>query len=145
MSHSWARLWLIILMWTSVKWGMISLVVATLFTATLTWPHVVVQLRVFIVETVTSLMETDCHSLVVLIEFRQDQRVELRRTTSTAMGPTGLYFCDIAVHSNGMRETVYVGLYASDKGTAAHTSFIAHSMHSYLYYTSLWSSFIVKP
>ena len=48
---------------------------------------------------------------------RQAQRVELRRTVSTAMEPTGIYRCDIeteAVHDNGMNETVYVGLYTSD-------------------------------
>ena len=55
-------------------------------------------------------------SVSPIVEFRQDQRVELRRTTSSAMVPTGLYYCDIAVHSNGMRETVYVGLYASNGG-----------------------------
>ena len=54
-----------------------------------------------------------------IIESRQAQRVELRRTSSTVMRPTGIYRCDIAtvaVHDNGMRETVYVGLYTSDGG-----------------------------
>ena len=54
-----------------------------------------------------------------IIESRQAQRVVLRRTSSTVMGPTGIYRCDIetvAVNGNGMRETVYVGLYTSDGG-----------------------------
>ena len=58
-----------------------------------------------------------------IVEIPQAQRVDLRRTTPfefpIAMGPTGIYRCDIeteAVHDNGMRETVYVGLYTSDGG-----------------------------
>ena len=54
-----------------------------------------------------------------ILESRQAQRLELRRTNPTVMGPTGIYRCDIetvAVHDNGMRETVYVGLYTSDGG-----------------------------
>ena len=54
-----------------------------------------------------------------IVESRQAQRVELRRTNPTVMEPTGIYRCDIetvAVHDNGMRETVYVGLYTSDGG-----------------------------
>ena len=52
-----------------------------------------------------------------IIESRQAQRIELRRNSGT--GPTGIYHCDIAtaaVHYNGMRETVYVGLYNSTGG-----------------------------
>ena len=54
----------------------------------------------------------------VIIESRLAQRVDLR--CSTATEPTGIYRCDIptdAIHDNGMRETVYVGLYSSDGGT----------------------------
>ncbi len=54
-----------------------------------------------------------------IIRIRQPQRVDLRRISSTAMGPTGIYRCDIAtvaVHDDGMRETVYAGLYTSDGG-----------------------------
>ena len=54
-----------------------------------------------------------------IVEYRQPQRVYFRRINPTVMGPTGIYHCDIStvpVHSNGMRETVYVGLYTSDKG-----------------------------
>ena len=54
-----------------------------------------------------------------MILARQAQRVELHYTISTAMGPTGIYCCGIeteAVHDNGMNETVYVGLYTSDRG-----------------------------
>ena len=50
---------------------------------------------------------------------RQNQRVELHHTVSTAMEPTGIYRCDIetnALHDNGMNGTVYVGLYTSDGG-----------------------------
>ena len=49
----------------------------------------------------------------------QAQRVDLRRTVSTALGPTGIYRCDIetdALHDNDMNETVYVGLYTNDRG-----------------------------
>ena len=56
---------------------------------------------------------------VIIYESRQAQRVDLRRTSSTVMEPTGIYHCDIetvAVNDNGMRETVYVGLYTSDGG-----------------------------
>ena len=52
-----------------------------------------------------------------IVESRQAQRVDLRRNRGTE--PTGIYHCDIetdAVHDNGMRETVYVGLYTSDGG-----------------------------
>ena len=66
-------------------------------------------------------MEIDCHSLILIFlpifESRQDQRIDLRGSIGT--GPTGIYRCDIeteAVHDNGMRETVYVGLYTSDGG-----------------------------
>ena len=50
-------------------------------------------------------------------ESRGSQRVDFRR--STANEPTGIYRCDNptdAVHDNGMRETVYVGLYTIDGG-----------------------------
>ena len=56
-----------------------------------------------------------------IIRIRQAQRVDLRRKRGT--GPTGIYRCDIAtvaVHDNGMRETVYVGLYTSDGGKVYH-------------------------
>ena len=66
MSPSKARLWPTIPMWTSVKWEMIPVVV-TVFSVLLTWTHVVVVVRVLIVETGTSLMELDCLSLVVLV------------------------------------------------------------------------------
>ena len=52
-----------------------------------------------------------------IFESRLVQRVDLRRNSGT--GPTGIYHCKIetaAVHDNGMRETVYVGLYTSDGG-----------------------------
>ena len=47
-----------------------------------------------------------------LVESRQARRVDLHHRSS---GPSGIYRCDIetiAVNGNGMRETVYVGLYA---------------------------------
>ena len=65
-----------------------------------------------------------------IFESRQAQRIDLRRSSGT--GPTGIYWCDIetdAVHGNGMRETIYVGLYTSNGGKTIlqkHTiSFIA--------------------
>ena len=53
-----------------------------------------------------------------IFESRQAQRVELQRRNNIN-GPTGIYRCDIetvAVHDNGMRETVYMGLYPSYGG-----------------------------
>ena len=49
-----------------------------------------------------------------IFEFRGTQRVALRRRHN-AMGPSGLYLCDIPTDDNDLsvRETVYVGLYAS--------------------------------
>ena len=52
-----------------------------------------------------------------IVESRQAQRIDLRRNGGT--GPIGIYRCDIeteAVHDNGIRETVYMGLYTSDGG-----------------------------
>ena len=52
-----------------------------------------------------------------IYETRGSQRIDLRR--GTANEPTGIYRCDIetvAVHNDGTRETVYVGLYTSDGG-----------------------------
>ena len=51
-------------------------------------------------------------------EARKAQRLELRHRNN-ANEPTGIYRCDIetnAVRDNGMRETVYMGLYTSDGG-----------------------------
>ena len=50
-------------------------------------------------------------------ESRQPQRVELRRTGSIQHAELGIYHCDIetdAVHDNGARESVYVGLYLNN-------------------------------
>ena len=47
-----------------------------------------------------------------MAENRVQRRVDLRRNSGT--GPTGVFCCGIetnAVHDNGLRETVYVGLY----------------------------------
>ena len=52
-----------------------------------------------------------------IIESRQAQRVDLCRNRGT--GPTGIYGCDIetvAGNGDGMRVTVYVGLFTSDGG-----------------------------
>ena len=53
-----------------------------------------------------------------IVQSRQAQRVDLRRHSGTE--PTGIHHCDIetvaGVNGNGMRETVYVGLYNSDGG-----------------------------
>ena len=53
-----------------------------------------------------------------IFESRQAQRVQLGRRNNANV-PTGIYRCDIetvAVHDNGMRETVYMGLYTSSGG-----------------------------
>ena len=57
-----------------------------------------------------------------IVENRAQQSVDLRRNSGT--GPSGIYRCDIetdAVHDNGLRETVYVGLYASGGITNGHS------------------------
>ena len=54
---------------------------------------------------------------VALSGDREAQRVDIRRTSGTV--PCGIYRCDIetsAVYNSGMRETVYLGLYTSDRG-----------------------------
>ena len=54
---------------------------------------------------------------LAIVQRRQDRTVLIRRNSGTE--PTGIYHCDIptnAVHNNGMRETVYVGLYTSTGG-----------------------------
>ena len=60
----------------------------------------------------------DIHILPPIYESRQAQTVHLHR--NSGIGPTGIYRCDIetiaGVSGNGMRETVYVGLYLSDEG-----------------------------
>ena len=53
-----------------------------------------------------------------IFEARKAQRLELCHRNN-ANEPTGIYRCDIetnAVHGNGMRDTVYMGLYTSDGG-----------------------------
>ena len=54
-----------------------------------------------------------------VVESRQAQRVDLRHTTGV-IEPNGIYHCDIettaGVNGNGMRESVYVGLYPSNGG-----------------------------
>ena len=61
-------------MWTSVKWGSVVM----LFTVTLTWTHVVVDFMVPIVETGTSLMEIECHSLIIIILLLYLRLVQFR-------------------------------------------------------------------
>ena len=53
-----------------------------------------------------------------IVSTRLAQKVDMRRVNN-ANEPTGIYRCDIetnAVHDNGMRETVYMGLYTSSGG-----------------------------
>ena len=54
-----------------------------------------------------------------IFENRAAQRVDLRRINNVNE-PTGIYHCDVetvaGVNGDGMRETVYVGLYTSDGG-----------------------------
>ena len=54
-----------------------------------------------------------------IAQSRQDRRVELRQTTDT--GRSGIYRCDIETSGfeNGIRETVYVGLYSEGGKFAA--------------------------
>ena len=53
-----------------------------------------------------------------IFEARTAQKIDLRRIFGTE--PTGIYRCDIetvaGINGDGMRETVYVGLYTSDGG-----------------------------
>ena len=57
-------------MWTSVKLGMLTVVV-TVFSVSLTWLHVAVVLRVNIVATGISLMKLDCLSIhLMLVSMR---------------------------------------------------------------------------
>ena len=60
-----------------------------------------------------------------IVEARtHTQRVDLRRNSGT--GPSGIYHCDIetnSVHDNGLRETVYVGLYASGGIANGHSKY----------------------
>ena len=59
-----------------------------------------------------------------IIRIRQAQRVDLRCSRRT-----GIYRCDIAtvaVHDNGMRETVYVGLYTRNGGKVYNTLYILY-------------------
>ena len=52
-----------------------------------------------------------------IVENREDMRVDLHCISGTE--PTGIYRCNIAtdaIHINGGRETVYVGLYTSGGG-----------------------------
>ena len=71
-------------------------------------------------------------------EAREDQRVDIRRRNN-ATGPSGIYRCDIptdAVHDDdddiSVRETVYVGLYATGGDIKKHffSSCIMHIIGS---------------
>ena len=56
-----------------------------------------------------------------IVGTRSRKKVYLRRNHGT--GPSGIYRCDIetnALHDNGLRETVYVGVYASGGKMAMH-------------------------
>ena len=72
-------------MWTSVKWEMISPVAVIVFGVLLTWAHVVVVIRVLIVETGTSLIELDCHSFYMVISMRIVQLRELIYVVETML------------------------------------------------------------
>ena len=61
-------------------------VLLTVFSVILTWEHVVVVLRVSIVETGISLMELDCNSLmVVVISMRSVKLRELTYVVGTML------------------------------------------------------------
>ena len=119
MSHSWARLWSTIPMWTLVKLeekgsGSDN-----------------VQCRTDLLTCYSvnqGVNRGDWYfpsggilpfpgSFSDIVESRQAQRIDLRHKRGT--GPISIYCCDIeteAVHGSGKRETVYVGLYVSDGG-----------------------------
>ena len=61
--------------------------VVTVFGAILTWAHVVVLLMVLIVETGTSLMELDCHSLEMAVSFKTVGIRELTYTIVVMLPP----------------------------------------------------------
>ena len=114
MSPSWNRLWPTIPMWTSVKWGDITLVVMKVFSVSLTWAHVVLVVMVLIVETGISLMELDCLSLHLMLILLRFVYLDLRRS-HYVNSPTGIYRCDIPTDAaddddTSVRGTVYVGL-----------------------------------
>ena len=57
-----------------------------------------------------------------IIGNRAQQRVDLRRNRGTV--PSGIYRCDIetnSIYDNGLRETVYVGLYYNGGITNGHS------------------------
>ena len=95
-------------------------VVVTVFSVILTSAHVVVALRVLIVETGTSPMELDCHLLEMAVSFknRWHKRVDLRHR-SHVTSATGIYRCDVPTNTvssyadTSVRDTVYVGLYTT--------------------------------
>ena len=118
MSPSWDRLWPTIPMWTSVKWGMMS-VIMTVFSVTLTCcsgaqgPHCGDW---FFPNENRLLFSMDVGDIY---EYRDAQRVELRHRNN-ASGPTGIYCCSIAVNGYHLLQgIVYVGLYTSDGGRRA--------------------------
>ena len=125
MSPSWATLFPTMAMWTWVKWEMMAaVVITTLFSATLTWAHVVVVATQgshrgdWYFPDGTRLPFSGGGDI---FEYRVAQRVDLHRRNN-ANSPVGIYRCDIptvAVHvdgSNSVRDTVYVGLYTASGG-----------------------------
>ena len=115
-------------MWTSVKWGMM----VTVFSVSLTCTHVVTVLMVLIVETGISLMELDCHSLLMVISIRVVVLRELIYVVTLTL-THGIYRRGIpttAVHDDRDRDTVYVGLYTASGGNANWKSHNKQDCHS---------------
>ena len=100
--------------------------VVTVFSVSLTWPHVVILQMVIIVETGiyfpngTKLPFTAPN--IDTYEDRLSQGVDLRRSRDVNSPTAGIYRCGIptdAVHDDtdrSVRDTVYVGLYTASGG-----------------------------
>ena len=77
-------------------------------------------------------------------EVRGDQRVEIRRNNNDN-SPSGIYRCDIttdAVQDNSVRETVYVGLYATGGNNVQCIYLYSASINALLYvYTRRYKDF----
>ena len=80
------------------------MMVITVYSVTLTWRHVVLVLRVFIVETGISLMKLDCHSLEVVILLRLVELNKLTYVVTTMLCHHLVYIAVIFQLIRSMRE-----------------------------------------
>jgi len=79
--------------------------VVTVYSATLTWTHAVVLLRVLTVETGTSLMEAGCNLAVALVTYMNN--VQLSELTCV-VGTMVTHLVYIAVLLRPMQSTVMI-------------------------------------